>query len=225
MVPVSVNTQALPVQNWMKSEEAFLAFCTSSKTHSHIYYRCSGYHGKCELPRFREEQISEKLGEVLKGIYIPDDVLARISSALEHDQEHAQKDADAKREKLAQRLEAIRNRMSQAYADKLDGKIAEDFWQRQMSQWQAEEQQVKLSMEALKEPKTDCALECAENFRTRATGLFAVPYAETGRTDRIAQESTFELLDRCCKSFPTYRKPFDLISRGRKTKNGRGERI
>ena len=65
-------------------------------------------------------------GRVLRGIYIPDDVLARISSALEHDQGHAQKDADAKHERLAQRLEAIRNRMSQAYADKLDGKIAED---------------------------------------------------------------------------------------------------
>ena len=55
----------------------------------------------------------------------------------EHDQGGMQKDANAKREKLAQRLEAIRDRISQAYVDKLDGKIAEDFWQRQMSQWQA----------------------------------------------------------------------------------------
>ena len=126
-----------------------------------------------------KQQISEKLGDVLKGIYIPNDVLARISSALEHDKEHAQKDADAKREKLAQRLEAIRNRMSQAYVDKLDGKITEDFWQRQMSQWQSEEQQVKLSMEALKEPKTDCALNAQRNFRTRAKRSFSVPYAQT----------------------------------------------
>jgi len=51
------------------------------KKGKYVYYRCSGYHGKCELPRFREEQISEKLGEVLKGIRIPDDVLARISSS------------------------------------------------------------------------------------------------------------------------------------------------
>ena len=80
-----------------------------------------------ELPRFREEQISEKLGEVLKDIYIPDDVLARISSALEYDKEHAQKDADAKREKLAQRLDAIRNRMSQAYADKAGWKDCRGF--------------------------------------------------------------------------------------------------
>jgi chorismate mutase len=109
------------------------------KKGKYVYYRCSGYHGKCELPRFREEQMSEKLGEVLKGIYVPDDVVARITSALEQGQECMKRDADAKREKLAQRLEAIRNRMSQAYADKLDGKIAEDFWQRQMSQWQAED--------------------------------------------------------------------------------------
>ncbi len=76
------------------------------KKGKYVYYRCSGYHGKCELPRFREEQISEKLGEVLKGIHIPDDVLAKISSALEHDQARMQKDAEATRENLAQRLEA-----------------------------------------------------------------------------------------------------------------------
>src|ERR1700674_5669559 len=26
----------------------------------YVYYRCSGYYGKCDLPRFREEQLSEK---------------------------------------------------------------------------------------------------------------------------------------------------------------------
>jgi chorismate mutase len=112
------------------------------KKGKYVYYRCSGYHGKCKLPRFREEQISEKLGEVLKGICIPDEVVARIATALEHDQENIQKDSKAQREKLEHRLEAIRNRMSQGYADKLDGKISEEFWLRQMSQWQAEERQV-----------------------------------------------------------------------------------
>jgi hypothetical protein len=68
------------------------------KKGKYVYYRCSGYHGKCELPRFREDQISEKLGEVLKGICIPDDVAARISSALQHDQANIKKNSNADRE-------------------------------------------------------------------------------------------------------------------------------
>ena len=114
------------------------------------------------------EQISEKLGDVLKGIYIPNDVLARISSALEHDKEHAQKDADAKREKLAQRLEAIRNRMSQAYVDKLDGKITEDFWQRKQADWQTEELESNRGLKGGRGQDRRTAAQCAEDFRTRA---------------------------------------------------------
>src|SRR5208337_3041447 len=63
----------------------------------YVYYRCSGFHGKCDLPRFRQEQISEKLGQALEAIQIPDDVLARIASVLKRDQGRMQKDAAAKR--------------------------------------------------------------------------------------------------------------------------------
>jgi hypothetical protein len=36
-----------------------------------------------------------------------------------------------------------------AYADKLDCKIPEDFWERRMSDWRMEEQQVKMAIQGL----------------------------------------------------------------------------
>jgi hypothetical protein len=33
----------------------------------YVYYRCAGNRGKCDLARFREEVLSERLGEPLKG--------------------------------------------------------------------------------------------------------------------------------------------------------------
>jgi hypothetical protein len=39
--------------------------------------------------------------------------------------------------------------MDAAYVDKLDGKIPEDFWERKMSDWRMEEQQVKMAMQGL----------------------------------------------------------------------------
>jgi hypothetical protein len=36
--------------------------------------------------------------------------------------------------------------MDKAYSDKLDGKIAEEFWQRLMTEWRMEEQQVKMAI-------------------------------------------------------------------------------
>jgi catechol-2,3-dioxygenase len=35
------------------------------------------------------------------------------------------------------------------YLDKLEGKIPEDFWERKMSDWRMEEQQVKMAIQGL----------------------------------------------------------------------------
>ncbi len=192
------------------------------KKGKYVYYRCSGYHGKCGLPRFREEQISEKLGEVLKGICIPDDVVARITGALKHDQDNMQQNSKAQRERLAQRLEAIRSRMSQAYADKLDGKIPEDFWHRQMSQWQAEEQQVQQALDAMAQPKADIVLN-AQRTLELANVAYSLYF-----TQKPAEQADLlrKVLLNCSidavNVTPTYRKPFDMIFERAKTKDWSG---
>ncbi|MFB3918277.1 MAG: recombinase family protein, partial [Terriglobales bacterium] len=121
------------------------------KKGKYVYYRCSGYRGKCELPRFREEQISEKLGQILKQIYIPDEVLHGLLESFKNDQKRTERESAQQRERLEQRLANVRKRMDQAYTDKLDGKIPEDFWERKMQDWRAEEQQIQCAMTGLKE--------------------------------------------------------------------------
>ncbi len=78
------------------------------KKGKYVYYRCSGYHGKCELPRFKEEEISEKLGEVLKNIHIPDEVLEKIENSLEREHARSRNTSAQQRARLEQQLAAIR---------------------------------------------------------------------------------------------------------------------
>ena len=52
----------------------------------------------------------------------------------------------------------IRARMDQAYSDKLDGKIAEHFWQRKASEWQQEEQQVLIALNGLQDAEPNRVL-------------------------------------------------------------------
>lgn len=40
----------------------------------YIYYPCSQGRGKCPLPYMREQDLSDRLGEVLKAIYVPQTV-------------------------------------------------------------------------------------------------------------------------------------------------------
>jgi site-specific DNA recombinase len=108
-------------------------------------YRCSGYRGKCSTPYFREEEISQKLSGILKNIQVPDEVVHRIEDSFNHDQERVKAEFDSQRERLAKRLSAVRRRMDQAYADKLDGKIPVDFWERKMCEWRADEQQLEIA--------------------------------------------------------------------------------
>ena len=188
----------------------------------YVYYRCSGYHGKCALPRFREEQISEKLGDVLKGICIPDDVAARISSALQHDQENIKKNSNAERERLSKRIEALRVRMSQAYADKLDGKISEDFWQRQMSQWQAEEQQVKQLLEVTEQSKEDRVLSARKTLELANVAYSLYLTRKPAEQAELLKKVPLNCSIDAVSITPTYRKPFDMIFERAKTKKWSG---
>jgi DNA invertase Pin-like site-specific DNA recombinase/chorismate mutase len=192
------------------------------KKNKYVYYRCSEYHGKCGLPRFREEQISEKLGEVLKGICVPADVVARITSALRHEQDNMQQNSKAQREKLAQRLEAIRNRMSQAYADKLDGKIPEEFWQRQMSQWQAEEFQVQQAMNAAAQPKADCVLNAQRTLELANEAYFLYLTQKPAEQADLLKKVLLNCSIDAVSVTPTYRKPFDMIFERAKRKEWSG---
>src|SRR5216684_461474 len=58
------------------------------KKQKYTYYRCTGYRGKCDLPYFREEEIGERLGQILQAIHIPDDILAQLEESLLSDKSH-----------------------------------------------------------------------------------------------------------------------------------------
>jgi chorismate mutase len=116
-------------------------------------YRCTSHRDKCDLPRFREEDIADRLGEPLKGLQVPPEIVSQIVATLREDQKKAQGKVSAEQTRLESRLSAIRNRMDVAYIDKLDGKIPEDFWDRKMSEWRVEEQQVKWRSTDSERPK------------------------------------------------------------------------
>ena len=120
----------------------------------YVYYRCTGHRGKCDLPRFREEDLANRLGEPLKGLQVPPEIVSQIVTKLREDQRQAVGKVSAERTRLEARLTGIRHRMDAAYTDKLDAKISEEFWERKMSDWQMEEQQVKMAIQGLSNAET-----------------------------------------------------------------------
>jgi hypothetical protein len=90
--------------------------------------------------------------------------------------------------------------MDAAYADKLDGKIPEDFWERKMTEWRAEEQQVKMAIDGLASAATgDRALDAQKAFELANKAFFSVHFAGFDRTGQTAQNDVFELFCGCRK--------------------------
>ncbi len=178
----------------------------------YVYYRCTGHRGKCDLPRFREEDIANRLGEPLKGIQVPDEVVSQIVCAVREDQRQAAGKVSAERTRLETRLSGIRNRMDNAYADKLDGKIPVDFWERKMNDWRLEEQQVTMAIQGLTSAETgDRALD-AQRILELANRAYSLYVSQ----NPLGKAKLLRLLFSNCSVdavsvTPTYRKPFDMI--------------
>jgi site-specific DNA recombinase len=187
------------------------------KKGKYAYYHCTGYRGKCELPYFREEELGERLGEVLKKIHIPDQVLGPLQKAMVEDRGRSEEHKQHEIERLKQRLTAARRRIDQAYLDKLDGKIPEDFWLRKMEDWQREEQQILIAIQGLEEIKPERVLDSVRilELANKAYSL----YVRQNSTERAKLLRI--VLSNCrvdaASVYPTYRKPFDLICGAAKT--------
>jgi site-specific DNA recombinase len=104
------------------------------KKGKYTYYRCIGFRGKCDLPYFRKEELADRLGGILKDIYIPDHVLGQLEKSLLSDKSSQERALSQQRERLQQRLSSVRNRLDKAYVDKLEGKISEEFWSRKAAE-------------------------------------------------------------------------------------------
>src|SRR5262249_2592039 len=171
-----------------------------------------------KLTYFREEEIGNRLGEILKNIHIPDDILAQLENSLLADKDREQVTRQQKIDRLLQRLTTVRGRLDQAYLDKLDGRIPEEFWKRKSAEWHEEEQHLLMSIRELDAAKPDRLLDGIRILELANKAYFL--YLKQNSTEKA--KLLRMVLSNCAidaaNLYPTYRKPFDLIFQ--RAKNG-----
>jgi DNA invertase Pin-like site-specific DNA recombinase len=109
------------------------------KKHQYVYYHCTGNKGKCPEPYTRQEKLTGDLADILRDLVIPQPVLHWLGDGvLESDRtEHAVREQTIKR--LQARYEQIQVRTETMYLDKLDGRITQEFFDKQNTMWRAEQ--------------------------------------------------------------------------------------
>ena len=100
------------------------------KKSRYVYYHCTGNRGKCPERFTRQEILSEAFAGILQELVIPQPVLEWLGgTVLESDRTE-----QAAREHAIKRLQAqhnqIESRIETMYMDKLDGRITQEFFDR-----------------------------------------------------------------------------------------------
>ena len=155
--------------------------------------------------------MGERLGQILKNIHIPEDIMRQLQDSLRQDSKEMAEGTGVQRTRLEQRLSAVRRRIEQAYLDKLDGKISEEFWAARNAEWQEEADGIGIALGVLQTANPDRLL-IANRFlelANKAYSLYLTRNAgEQGQLLRM-------VLSNCATDgvslYPEYRKPFDLI--------------
>jgi site-specific DNA recombinase len=181
------------------------------KKQKYTYYRCTGYRGPCDLPYMREELLGPRLGQIVKDIFIPGSVLIQLETFLLNDHGRQQADQSEQRNRVQDRLSAVRSRLDQSYVDKLDGKITEDLWTRKSEEWRAEERRLCAELVSLEHPKTERLLEGVRILELAHKAHFLylkqTPEEQAKLLKLVVSNCSIDAVN----VYPTYRKPFDLI--------------
>jgi site-specific DNA recombinase len=182
------------------------------KKGKYVYYRCSGFKGKCPEPYTREAVLDEQFTAFLKGISFGAEKLDWVRRALlDSHQDEKQFHAEVV-EKLQREHRRIQDRVERMYEDKLDGRIDNGFYDRKVTEYRKEQDRITREI--------------------RAHGNANQSYIEDGvRLLELAQQAhvVFEnqppvekrkllgfLLSNCTWKDGTltakYRKPFDVLA-------------
>ena len=180
----------------------------------YVYYRCSYGKGKCSLPFMPEPEISEKLGEVLKGIFVPDEVVNAAVESIRSDSEGAERRRQEQLSRCQQRLAVLRTRMDKMYEDKLDSRIDEEFWGRKNTEFRQQEVSLESELANLNSPAStdDRALTAQKILELANKAHFLYVRRNPAERGQLLKMVLLNCATDGVTLTPAYRKPFDVIS-------------
>lgn len=125
------------------------------KKGKYIYYHCTGYKENCKQPYIRQELIEKQFEEVLESIHISDEVQEFVLQGIRESFKDKIEYHNNRIAQIEKQIKLLQDRIDQAYLDKLDKKISEDFWRLHSKNWIEEKES--LTHKLLSSQKADSA--------------------------------------------------------------------
>ena len=109
------------------------------KKGKYVYYHCTGNRGKCPEPYTRQEILLSEFANVLQELVIPSAILDWLGDAVLASDRTEQATRAETIKKLQARHDQIESRIGTMYMDKLDGRITQEFFDKQAGVWRREQ--------------------------------------------------------------------------------------
>ena len=178
----------------------------------YIYYHCTGHKGKCPEPYTREEILSARFADVLKGLTFDDEILGWLREALRQSHGDEKRFHEEAIERLQDEHKRLQRRLDAMYVDKLDGKIDEGFYDSKAGEWRSEQDRLVRAVEehqSANRTYLDEGVQLLE-LAARAHELFCKqePREQRRLLDYLLSNCTWK--DN--QLTVAFRQPFDLIA-------------
>ena len=195
------------------------ALTAEIKKGKYVYYHCTGYKGKCNQPYLREADIELEFEKLLGNIRITENEQEAILGGLRESYRDKVEYHNNCVKQLERQVKTLQDRIDQAYLDKLDQKISENFWQSQTAKWLHEKEELTLKLLAHQKADTNylqnanLILELAK----KAADLFKKQNIEQKRKmiRLLVSNSTYQ----GGKLDLTLYSPFEAMMKGRESGN------
>ena len=194
------------------------AVTSEIKKGRYIYYHCTQSRSGCDEVYYREEDLDPKFDAIVKSITIPPSIRNWMIRAIETSQQEETTDREADLGHLKTERQRIEHRLEQMYLDKLDGKVSEQFWREKSGQWTQEKEQILAKIQGSNKPDAKVYQEGVRllELASRAYDLYKrQDPAEKNKFLKILLSNS--TLERGSVQ-PAYKKPFDILARGVKSK-------
>jgi hypothetical protein len=144
------------------------------KKGKYVYYHCTGNRGKCTEPYTRQEVLTSEFANILQGLVIPLPILEWLGDAVLTSDQTEQAARAQTITKLQARYGQIRARIETMYLDKLDGRITQEFFDKQSAMWRREQDALLLKIQDIQQATLAPIEEAVDMLRltSRTSELF-----------------------------------------------------
>src|SRR5262249_11574456 len=109
------------------------------KKGKYVYYHCTGNRGKCPEPYTRQEALSGEFAHVLRELVVPPAIIEWLSDAILNSDRTEQAASAESIKRLQTRYDQVEARIETMYLDKLDGRITQEFFDKQAASLRREQ--------------------------------------------------------------------------------------